>query len=680
MNALGDLLILGASLFLAASFWRARMHMGRATHGTRLIATGLFILAASAACDAAELIAFVNGNWTEQVSYLGYAISSGFLIAGFNTWLPHLKRLGQEVAGRARSEAEHDAALQRSRRFNAGLEALGRDHFAHSWDRYTLRAELAERLSTLLGCQRVSIWRLVDGQSALECATLFDESHGEQSAGARIERTQNPVYFDAIVSGQAVVVDDAVRDPVTAAFVPGYLEPLGIGAMLDAPILTGKGVRGVVCCEHVGGMRTWCPEEVALVSAAAQYIAVAYLGDNAEALTQELTEALLAAEAASAAKTAFLANMSHEIRTPLNGVLGMAQALSEDALTPAQADKVETIRSSSELLLGVLNDVLDMSKIEAGAMDIRTEEISPEALLRETVALYRPAADQKGLTLGCAFKALPDTLLADPIRVRQVVGNLVANAVKFTDIGAVTVSASAEPTPEGAWCLKVGVRDTGCGIEPQSQERLFRRFSQADGAASRRQGGTGLGLAIARELVRKMGGDITLESVPGEGSYFEARFILTDARSIEPQDLDGLEILSGTRVLLVDDNEINRMVARCFLEPNGVEVVEAASGAAALELFSQQRFDLVLLDAHMPEMDGFEVHNRLRALPEGRDTPVMALTADALPQDRERFAAAGMDAHVAKPVDKIVLLETCAALIKKPRESRSDNKTGRRSA
>ena len=663
MNAVGDLVILGASCFVACLFWAARQNMGRAVTGTRLIAMGLFTLSISAGFDAAEILPGVTRGWNEHVGYTGYTLSCVLLVFGFTRWLPQLRRLDQEVAGRARAEAEFHGALERSRRFNAGLEALGKAHIEEGWDRTTLCKETARRLTALLGCDRVSIWRLDADRSALVCVTLFDAQSGDHEQGGRMERSVNPAYFDAVEAGSTVCVSDALTDPATRAFGPSYLEPLGIGALIDAPILTGRGVHGVVCCEHRGGVRRWSPEEVSLVSAAAQYVAVAYLADNAETLAAELKRALHAAEAASDAKSAFVANMSHELRTPLNGVLGMARALSDEVTEPAHAQKLDVIAQSGALLLGVLNDVLDLAKIEAGRLEIRPEPVDPAALVANTCALFQAAAAEKGLVLTHTLDGLPDRVEADGVRLRQILSNLVANAVKFTDSGRVDVTAKAEPSGED-WRLTLTVSDSGCGISAQDQARLFERFSQADGSHTRRHGGAGLGLVLARELARRMDGDVTLESAPGAGSVFTVTLTAGPAASMAGETAKPLDAaaLDGLSVLLVDDNEVNRIVARCFLEPHGARVAEAASGQQALELFENEHFDLVLLDAHMPGMNGLETLARLRSQPAGATTPVIALTADALHGDRERYLAAGMDGYVSKPVDKTMLVDACAEL------------------
>ncbi|MCH8488555.1 MAG: response regulator [Oceanicaulis sp.] len=671
MTMIGDLTIMVVAIIMVGVFWGATRKMARLHIGPRLIAIGQLGVAISAFLDASEHFAGplrdalgVTVSETETAAYVGYTISFVFLIVGFLRWIPLLGRLDKEVAARTQAEAGLQSALQRSRQFNAGLEALGRAHMVEHWSAERLMAEATERLSRLLSARRVSVWRLDEDGQGLTCLHMFDAQSGALAPGKRIERDLNPAYFDSIMTGRTVCVEDAWSDPVTAAFGHDYLAPLGVRAMLDAPIRTGRGVRGVLCCEHVGETRAWTPEEVSLAASVAQYIAVSELADDAETLAQELKSALKDARSASAAKSAFLANMSHELRTPLNGVLGMAQALAGPHLAYSDQEKVGTIIESGQQLLGVLNDVLDLSKIEAGRVDITPEPVEPGALVSTTCDLFRASAAAKGLSLECDLETLPTRVRLDPVRVRQCLSNLIANAVKFTNHGSVSVAARAQPAGADGWRIEVAVTDTGPGIAPDVQARLFQRFSQADNTSARRHAGAGLGLVIARELARRMGGDVSLDSTPGAGARFVFSFLAaadTGALTADGAPSDHVA-LYGASVLLVDDNAINRMVARSFLETTGAVVTEAESGGAALDLFAAGRFDLVLLDAHMPVMSGEETLHSLRRLP-GGDAPVIALTADAMQGDEERYRAMGMDGYVAKPISKDVLLSTCARLV-----------------
>jgi signal transduction histidine kinase/CheY-like chemotaxis protein len=667
MNLVGDLTVFTISIAMVVMFWWATRQLGRAGRGANQLLAGLIVLMLGATVDSAEhvpggtaLLQRLLGPASEGTAYGLYALAFLIIGSGLFRWLPLVRRIDQESAAREYAEAELQAALERARQFNTGLEALARLHIEESWDLSRLVDEAVRRVSQLAGTARVSVWRLSDDGGVLECVTLFDERTGVHERGVRLERSVNPSYFDAIAQGRVINVACAEQDPATSAFTDIYLRPTGVGALLDAPILAGRRVRGVVCCEHVGGERQWTPEEVSLVSATAQYIAVADLADDSEILAGELHRALKAAEAASEAKSTFLANMSHELRTPLNGVLGMADALAHEGLAPAQAEKAQIIVRSGRHLLGVLNDILDLSRIEAGRLRLASEPLDPTTLISDVCSLFEASATQKGLLISCDTSGLPAHVAADPVRLRQVVSNLVANAVKFTETGGVQVRARAYEDFGAGWRLEIAVSDTGCGISEVDQARLFRRFSQADGSAARRHGGTGLGLVIARELAQAMGGDVALRSTLGEGTCFTVSVRAGKADPWVPGDHATIAgRLKGARILLVDDNEINRLVARCFLEPAGAIITEAESGADAIEAFTQAPFDLVLLDVHMPGLGGVETLHRLRALA-GGSAPAIALTADALPGDAERYRAAGMDGYVAKPVDRETLIAACA--------------------
>jgi signal transduction histidine kinase/FixJ family two-component response regulator len=378
-----------------------------------------------------------------------------------------------------------------------------------------------------------------------------------------------------------------------------------------------------------------------------------------------------AAEAATQVKSEFLANMSHEIRTPLNGVLGMAQALQARALDPESREMVATIRDCGTNLMSILNDVLDLSKIEAGRLDIAPVDCSLVHTVGQVHALFLPAAQEKhvGLTL---VSEMPQTELLrfDPVRVRQCVSNLVSNAVKFTREGHVEIKLAAKLADAGRIKVTIEVIDTGIGMEELTCSRLFEAFSQADASTTRKFGGTGLGLAISRRLARLMGGDIVVYSRLGEGSVFVLTF-LADPPAVPSARPGGHHAavgtaarLRGARVLLTDDNAINRQVARLFLQPQGAEITEAVNGREALDALARDAFDLVLLDVHMPVMDGVETIRRIReSTANWRSIPVIALTADAMAGDRERLLAIGMTGYVAKPIDQTELLSTIAAVL-----------------
>lgn len=397
-----------------------------------------------------------------------------------------------------------------------------------------------------------------------------------------------------------------------------------------------------------------------------------------------LKDARRDAVTASEAKSEFLATMSHEIRTPLNGVIGMSEALQHRQLGAAEKEMVDTIVDSSHTMLVLLNDILDLSKIEAGRLDINPVVENVRERICWLKRTYAPIARKKGLSLEVAFDPrLPEYLAFDATRARQCIDNLVFNALKFTSRGGVTIAVMAgDMSRDGRITLTVHVCDTGIGIAPEQRERMFNTFEQADGSTSQRFGGSGLGLAISRKLARLMGGDITCTSNPGEGSVFSLSFETRLAE--EPKDgpaslrvgpLRETFSLKGIRALVVDDNEINLRVARAALEPLGVEVTEAASGQQALNTLSRKEIDIVLLDSHMPGMDGPETlkHIRQSGMP-WSIVPVIAVTADAMAGDRTKYLAMGMDEYIAKPILERELM-TALSRIKSRLRTRSSRRS-----
>ena len=379
----------------------------------------------------------------------------------------------------------------------------------------------------------------------------------------------------------------------------------------------------------------------------------------------ELKRALASAEAANQAKSSFLANMSHEIRTPLNGVLGMAETLSQETLSPHQADCVRTIRESGKTLMVILNDVLDLSKIEAGKLELSPVDSNLYRVLFITLKLFLPRAKERNIALALEIdERTPRRLCFDTVRVRQCLSNLVSNAIKFTETGGVTISVSSVTTIDGLHLVTVDVADTGIGMSDEMMSCLFSDFAQADASISRKFGGTGLGLAISRKLARLMGGDVTVKSMRGKGSVFSFSFRAGPAQSQTPSRetqpslvVRGEPLLDGLRVLLVDDNAVNRKVARMLLKPTNMTFIEAENGQQALGLLAEQHFDLMLLDVHMPVMDGVATIKCIRSSPEPwHDLPVIALTADAMSGDRERLLGLGMTGYATKPVDQRALL------------------------
>lgn len=364
-------------------------------------------------------------------------------------------------------------------------------------------------------------------------------------------------------------------------------------------------------------------------------------------------ERLRTAELAAEAKSAFLANMSHEFRTPLTAVVGFARLLAERPDLPGEArNYAGRISDASEALLTLINDVLDFSKLEAEQVQLEIQPLSVSHLAEQSIGLVAIQAAAKGIDVALDLDpATPSMISGDVARLRQILLNLLSNAVKFTDQGSVTVRTIWTPRRKGGR-LRVSVVDTGAGISPEGQRRLFQRFSQAEVSTNRTHGGTGLGLAISKALVELMGGRIGVTSTPAEGSTFWFE-IPTEAAHVAPMALETAADFNGghIRLLVADDTPVNRELIRLMLTPLGVEVEEAANGAEAVTAAAARPFDLILMDVRMPGMDGMEATRRIRAAKgANRKTPILALTADVQPEHAAAYRKAGMNDLVAKPI------------------------------
>ncbi len=540
----------------------------------------------------------------------------------------------------------------------------------------TLRAALqqcTEALVQHLDVAFARIWTLNEPSDTLELQasaglyTHLDGPHsrikmGEYKIG-RIARNRQPH-----------LTNDVPNDPNISS--PDWAQREAMVAFAGYPLLIGNRVLGVVAMFARRKLsQTVLSQLVPLADGIAQYL-------QRKRNEEELRHAMEAAEQAVRARAEFLANVSHELRTPMNAIIGMTRLALDEELSDAVRDYLQTANDSAHSLLNLLNDILDFSKLESGKFTVERQPFPLRETVQETVKALSARAFEKGLELACEIDPdAPDNLVGDALRLRQVLTNLIGNAIKFTEQGEVVVSVKTlRAWPQGAR-LRFAVRDTGMGISPADQQRILEPFTQADASSTRHHGGTGLGLAICNELLQLMGGQLSVESEPGQGSCFSFKLALarapapaTDAAaSPAPQQRQPGRAprppaaRRGTlSVLLAEDTPANQKVVTSMLEKRGHSVTVAENGREAVEWCRQQNFDVVLMDVQMPIMDGLQATAAIREQEKNatKSTPIVALTARAMRGDREKCLRAGMDAYISKPIDVdhlIELLESVAA-------------------
>lgn len=381
----------------------------------------------------------------------------------------------------------------------------------------------------------------------------------------------------------------------------------------------------------------------------------------------ELTTAKQQADAANRSKSAFLANMSHEIRTPLSAITGMVHIMKSEGLPPPQEERLNKIDQAGKHLLSVINDVLDLSKIEAEKFHLEKKNIIVESLVANVASMLTERIREKNLKLIISNEKLPGNLLGDPTRIQQAILNFANNALKFTEQGSITISTQLLEEDSDSVLLRFEVKDTGIGIEPDNIDRLFLAFEQADASTTRKYGGSGLGLALNKKLAKLMGGDVGVKSAPGRGSrfWFTARLGKNPdlPEHSHPEQFGSIEkqltkCFTGTRVLIAEDEPINREISTYLLESVGLVVDPVEDGAIAVEMVRKNNYALILMDVQMPNLNGLEATRSIRAIPDKKHIPILALTANAFEEDQQRCKEAGMNDHIAKPIDREQMFTT----------------------
>ncbi len=396
----------------------------------------------------------------------------------------------------------------------------------------------------------------------------------------------------------------------------------------------------------------------------------------AKLLLEELNESTQQAQASSRAKEIFLVNMSHEIRTPLNAILGMSKLLTQTTQNSQQKTYTNAIVQSAENLILIINDILDLSKIQAGQVNIERAGFNMDELVSQLEKILRYKSEEKGLELNTATSVhVPRVLMGDPYRINQILYNLVGNAIKFTEKGSVELWCKLEGEKDGHNQISFSLKDTGIGIDPEYLKHLDQDFSQEDGSVTRKFGGTGLGLSISRRLINLMGGEMNIQSKKGEGTLITFTLSLETGnesdlpkRSHSTTELKGYQReLLNKKILLVEDNEFNRLLANTILTTYGAIVTEAWNGKIATDLISEQQFDLVVMDIQMPVMNGFEATRYIRETLK-LDIPILALTANVVRGEKAKCLNAGMDDYIAKPFEETHLVKTICALLQQEAE------------